>query len=169
MAIRDHSETRLHIAVVHYLRGEIKNGNHIIRVQSPFPGLMWLHPSNEVSSKDDAYWNKLKGIMPGVADLLFWWKHEREPGNTHISNFLPSFGAIELKTNSAMRGNQQDFGIKFKAIGGNHAICKSVASVRDTLVSWGLKCKNEQAVEPKASQQEMQAGYFNMLRSDYDS
>lgn len=159
MALRDHSESRLHIAVVQYLKGEIRSGKNIIQVQKPFPDMMFLHPVNEYKDEKEAFWAKAKGIMPGAADLLFWWQPK---------NFLPCFGAVELKTNTGLSANQKNFSIKFQAMGGKYAICKSVAQVRDCLIGWGLSCKNTQVIEPKPSQQELQAGYLEMLRQHED-
>ena len=114
---RDNSETRLHIAVVDYLRGEIRNGRNTIRQQVPFPGLVWLHPVNEYKDKDEAYWATRKGILPGAADLLFWFRDVFDVNR-------PKFGAIELKTKSDLSGNQRTFKMNFEAIGGKFAVCK---------------------------------------------
>ena len=147
---RDNSETRLHIAVVDYLRGEIRNGRNTIRQQVPFPGLVWLHPVNEYKDKDEAYWATRKGILPGAADLLFWFRDVFDVNR-------PKFGAIELKTKSDLSGNQRTFNMNFEAIGGKFAVCKKVSEVRDTLVLWGLDCKNTNCIEPKLSHDEMLA------------
>lgn len=160
--LQDHSESRLHIAVVNYLNGNVRSGKSSIKVQAPFPGLLFLHPVNEFKDKNEAYWGVMKGILPGAADLLFFW-------STTISGFnFPHQGAIELKTGSGLSPNQIKFRDKFTATGGHYAVCKTVASVRDTLVSWGLECKNAQAVEPRPSQKQQMAFYNEMCRNDYD-
>jgi hypothetical protein len=163
MALKDHSETRLHIAVVQYLNGEIRSGKNIIRVQRPFD-IMFFHPSNEVTSKDDAYWNKVKGIMPGIADLMFLW-------GDYIQGGLCCYvAAIELKTHTGLLSpHQKNFSVKFQGIGGKYAVCRTVAAVRDTLKSWGLVCKNEQVIEPKPAQEELQANYMELMKPHRNS
>lgn len=160
--LRDHSETRLHVATVHYLNGTVRSGRSNIKVQSPFPGLLFLHPVNEFKDKDEAYWGMAKGILPGAADLLFWWGDTLNSGAYLVD--LMKTGAIELKTGGTLSPSQIKFRDKFTQMGGMYAICRTVAQVRDTLISWGLECKNMQAIEPRASQADRQAGYFEMLR-----
>lgn len=140
--MRDNSETRLHIAAVSYLRGEIRTGKSIIRVQKPFD-IIFFHPVNEFKDEKEAFWAKAKGILPGIADLIFFWPNK--------------FGAIELKTKSALSPMQRTFQDSFTRIGGKHAICKKVSEVRDTLISWGLECKNSYTIEPKLSHEEILA------------
>jgi len=147
--MKDYSETRLQIAVVSYLRGEIRSGKLVIQVQKPFD-CIFLHPVNEYKDEKEAYWAKSKGILPGAPDLLFWWTH--------------AFGAIELKTKSSLSATQKAFQHRFMEIGGRFAICKKVSEVRDTLLSWGLPCKNHQTVEPKLSHEELLAFQTEMYK-----
>ena len=150
--MRDHSETRLHMAAVSYLRGEIRNGRNVIRVQSPFPDALFLHPVNEFKDEKEGFWGKAKGILPGADDLLFWW--------------LGGTGAIELKTKSYLAPNQKDFKANFEACGGKWALCKKVSEVRDTLISWGLECRNSNCIEPKLSHNELLALQSEIYRND---
>lgn len=150
--MQDHSESRLHIAAVQYLRGEIRNGKNVIKVQRPFDCL-FLHPVNEFKDEKEGFWGKAKGILPGAADLLFWWKCND-----------PKFGAIELKTKSSQSPAQRQFQQDFESHGGRYAICRTVASVRDQLIAWGLACKNKQCIEPRLSHEELLALQVEIYR-----
>jgi hypothetical protein len=160
----DHSESRLHIAVVDYLRGEIRNGKNVIKVQRPFDCL-FLHPVNEFRDEKEAFWGTRKGILPGAGDLLFWW--DSDIGRTLCGEkTFPKIecGSIELKTTTGLTPRQKDFKAKFEDIGGKHAVCKTVAAVRDTLISWGLHCKNTNVIEPRLSDDELKKRYMNMQK-----
>lgn len=132
---RNYKETSLTIAVADWLRGEIHKGKSIIRVPMPFPGLLWTFVANEGRSKADGAKFKRMGVRRGVADLLIW--------NTEKSY------AIELKTPiGAQSVYQRDFMQKFRQEGGQYALARSVAQVRDQLIAWGLKCENSNCIEP---------------------
>jgi hypothetical protein len=108
---RNHSETKLHIAVAEWLRNSC-------------PHVLWTHPANQGRSPQEGAKLKRMGVRAGVPDLLFWhsgW-----------------FGAIELKTTSGLSEVQKDFKLKFIASGGKYETCKTVQSVHDTLVLWGI-------------------------------
>lgn len=160
--LQDHSETRLQIAVVNYLNGNVRSGKSFIRVQNPFPGLVWLHPVNEFKDEKEAFWGKAKGILPGAADLLFWWKATVNT-RSYLMDIVKT-GGIELKTGSGLSANQIKFRDKFSELGGHYAICKTVAAVRDTLIGWGLVCKNMQAIEPAPSKADQQAAYMELIK-----
>lgn len=136
----EHPETKLQIATANYLRGIVRMGKNAINVQSPFPGLIFLHVANEASDKKSAFWNQIKGILPGCPDWLFFWPN--------------SFGAIELKIDTGLSGNQKNFRDKFTAIGGKYAVCKTVAQLRDALIDFGLECKNPVCIEPQPTMEE---------------
>lgn len=139
--IQQHSETMLHMAAVDYLKGELWKGMKLTRVQRPFD-CIFLHPVNEFKDEKEAYWAKRKGILPGAADLLFWWKPYVDV----------NAGAIELKTRTGLTPSQFKFKEDFIAMGGNWAVCKTVTEVRDTLIAWGLPCKNMHCIEPPLTQ-----------------
>jgi hypothetical protein len=153
MALRENPEARLQIASANYLRGIIRNGRTVIKVQKPFPELLAMHVSNEASDEKQAFWNGIKGILPGAPDWLLFWS-------------VKEAGAVELKIDTGLSGNQKDFAIKFQDIGFRYAVCKSVASVRDTLISWGLPCKNTQAIEPNPSLKDKMEFMAEMYRND---
>lgn len=153
--MRDQSESRLHFAVVEYLRGEIRNGKNIIRVQAPFPGLIWAHFANEIKDKTELFWAIRKGILKGAPDLIMW---ER------INGVSTSMG-IELKAAGKNQSpEQRQFQQNFMEKGGKYAICRKVSEVRDTLKSWGLPCKNENAIEPRLSHEELLAMQAEIYR-----
>lgn len=137
--MRDHSETKLTVAVADYLRGEIHQGRQIIKLGVPFPDLLWAFVANEGRSEADGAKFKRFGVRRGMADFLFWH-----------ANFKA--GAIELKSaTGAQSSYQKDFQYRFESCGGKYSICRTVAQVRDTLVSWGLKCENTRCIEPLES------------------
>lgn len=141
------------MAVVSYLRGEIRNGKSVIKLQTPFSGLIFFHPVNEFKDEKEAFWGKAKGILPGIADFIFFWQN--------------SFGAIELKTQiGTLSSTQRTFKSNFEALGGKYAICRAVSEVRDAIISWGLECKNPQAIEPKLSHNELLAMQAEIYRND---
>lgn len=146
--VREYKETSLHIAVVDYLKGEIRSGRNTIRQQSPFPGLLYAHFANEIASEKEAYWASRKGILKGAPDLILWDR----------INGLPQSMAIELKAPKGTQSPaQKDFQARFQEKGGLYAVCRSVGEVRDTLIRWGLLCKNTNAIEPKPTKTEMLA------------
>ncbi len=136
LIMRKFSETSLTIAVSDYLKGEIHKGRSIIRMNVPFPGLLWTFVANEGRSLSQGAKFKRMGVRPGVADILLWWN-----GKTM---------AIELKKpdGGVQSHNQKEFMRRFEQEGGKYAICRSVAGVKDTLIGWGLKCENPNAIEP---------------------
>lgn len=145
---RDQSESRLHFAVVDYLKGEIRDGRNVLRLQMPFPGLLFSHFANEIADKTEAFWASRKGILKGAPDLILW---ERVNGRSQSM-------AIELKSKTgAQSPDQKEFQRKFEDKGGLYAICRSVAEVRDRLIAWGLACKNMQVIEPRLSHNELLA------------
>ena len=138
----DHPETRLHLAVVDYLKGQIRSGKSVLQVIPPFPGLLFTAPTGEKKDKKEAFWAKRKGYKSGTPDLVLW---ERING---ISTMM----AIELKAKDGTQsGEQKEFQQAFEAKGGLYAICRKVSEVRDTLKSWGLICKVEFCIEPAPS------------------
>jgi len=143
--MRNHAETKLTIAVADYLRGEIRKGRQVIRVGVPFVGLLWGMVANEGRSAQEGAKFQRMGVRAGMPDIILWHKNLA--------------GAIELKSETGKQSSyQRDFEIKFTALGGKYAICRSVQQVRDTLISWGLDCKNTHCIEPIESlEKRMQA------------
>lgn len=152
---RDYAETRLQIAINHYLRGEIKTGNQIIRVQAPFPGLLFSYIPGEHTDAKEAFWAKSKGYETGIADFLCW-----ERVNNHSLS-----AALETKAeNGRQTSAQKNFQIRFENKGGIYAIARSVVFVRDFFVAQGLKCYNTACHEPALSKAEQQRRYLEMMR-----
>lgn len=136
--MRNHEETKLTIAVADYLRGEIHKGRQVIRVGVPFPDLLWTMVANEGRSEAQGAKFKRMGVRAGVADFLVWHKGIA--------------GAIELKSETGKQSpHQHDFECKLTRLGHKYAICRHVWEVRDTLVCWGLECKNTNCIEPAPS------------------
>lgn len=147
---RDNYETRLQIATVQYLQGQIKNGRNSIKVQKPFD-VIFFHPVNEYVDAKEAFWAKAKGISAGTPDLIFFWQN--------------SFGAIELKSKTGyLSGPQKDFKAHFEPIGGKWGLCRKVSEVRDMLISWGIPCKNTNVIEPRLSHEELMALQVEIYR-----
>lgn len=118
---RNYSETKLHIAVADWLRGAC-------------PHVLWTHPANQGRSPQEGAKLKKMGVRAGVPDLIFW--HDGW------------FGAIELKTGSGLSEAQKIFMDSFVRNGGKYATCKTVKSVAETLISWGIKPMAYRMIEP---------------------
>lgn len=141
--IKGYSETALTIAVSDYLHGNIHHGRNIIKIGVPFPDLLFTFVANEGRSEADGAKFKRMGVMRGISDFVFWWK-------TADGTF--GAGGIELKTEIGKQSPyQRNFEGRMKTLGGKYSVCRTVAQVRDTLISWGLECKNPNCIEPKAS------------------
>ena len=107
----------------------------VAHIRTAFPDLLFTHVPNRGGSAADGFFKKQLGVMPGVADLIFWWEG--------------GFGAIELKTPGGIwKPAQRKFEWMFSARGGKYAVCKSVKEVHATLKSWGLKSVHEAVKEP---------------------
>ena len=145
---RDYSETRLQIYQNYYLRGQIKNGKHLINVKRPFDCIAF-HPVNEYKDEKEAMWASLKGIERGITDWIILWR--------------TGWGAIETKTKSGLSPYQVVFKRKVLELGGQWALSKSVSDLRDALISFGLTCHNMTCIEPPPSKAEQQAAYLNMM------
>lgn len=126
--MRNHSETKLQICVVEWLR-------------SACPFLLFTHAANQGRSPQEGAKLKRMGVLAGVADLLFW--HDGW------------FGAIEIKTTSGMSDKQRNFKAMFEKAGGKFAVCTSVKDLYDTLVLWGVKPLHMAWKEPKPPIQEL--------------
>lgn len=149
----EHSESALHFAVIDYLRGEIRQGKNIIRVQAPFPALLFTAPTGEQKDATEAFWAKRKGYLAGTPDILFWWcKTINRPDGSIIWDRISVNAAIELKSSTGTQSPaQREFQRKFEECNGKYTVCRTVAQVRDTLIAWGLECKNKQCIEPAPS------------------
>jgi hypothetical protein len=140
---RNYSEQSLHITIASWLRGVRIIGNKEYPVPIPFPGLIWTHCANQGRSPREGHKLKRMGVRAGVSDFVFWW-----PSNA---------AAIELKSPTGTSSPaQKKFRAEFEAIGGKYAVCKTGEEVRDTLISWGLKCHNMAIDAPKPTRAQLQ-------------
>lgn len=95
----------------------------------------WTHIPHEVAARGkfaNIHMAKAKalGLIKGSCDYVF-------AGPT-------ASGWIELKSDTgSLSPEQRDFRDWCQAMGANHAVCRSVAEVREKLFSWGL------LIEPK--------------------
>lgn len=136
--MRSYPEAALQRAVANYLNGEIRKGSSVIRVSVPFPDLLWTSVASESRGESQGAKYKLLGVKRGVPDMLIWHKGIA--------------GAIELKSPTGKQSpHQHDFECKLTRLGHKYAICRHVWEVRDTLVCWGLECKNTNCIEPAPS------------------
>lgn len=160
--------------VADYLRGEIRKGKTVIHVTPPFQDLLWTFVANEGRSEEDGAKFKRFGVRPGNPDFLFWWGIEKSIWNWIVSFLhLPSWffachaAGIELKAgDNTQSPNQRDWESKMRTLGGQYAVCRSVAQVRDTLIGWGLKCHNTNCIEPAPTFEEkvdFMRGFYNPL------
>lgn len=157
--IKGYSEAVLTIAVADYLRGEIHKGRNIIKIGVPFPNLLFTFVANEGRNAADGAKFQRFGVKRGVSDFIFWWKIEKSIWNKIVETLhLPTWffachtAGIELKTETGKQSPyQRDFEGHMRALGGQYAVCRTVAEVRDALIAWGLECKNMNCLEPRAS------------------
>lgn len=153
----NYEETRLQIAVCDYLRGIRRVKNKEYPSKTPFPQLLFTHPANQGRSPQEGAKLKKMGVRAGVPDLLFWWIPDFLDGNNKIHyGLLPiQSAAIELKSKTGSSStSQKKFRESFERMGGAYAICKSVKEVRDTIISWGIKCENTFCEEPPSTWEE---------------
>ncbi len=129
------AEYRLQVAVVKHL-------------QSAFPSLLFTHVPNRSKDAQDGFFRKQMGVLPGVPDLIFWYRETlRDDGRLVWSGIVSA--AIELKASKGRSSNDQNrFASSFVHIGGKYAVCKSVKEAHDALVSWGLEPRHDGYVEP---------------------
>lgn len=108
-----HIEDTLQMSVADYLRYQ-------------FPTLLWFHtPNGGKRHPREAARLKRMGVLPGVADILLFWKS--------------GMGAIELKSDiGRQRDTQKEFMLKWVANGGRYNICRSIEDVQDTMRAWGV-------------------------------
>ena len=127
--MRCYAEQQLHISIASWLRGVRIVGNKEYPAPIPFPGLIFTHPANQGRTPREGHKLKQMGVRAGAYDFLLWWD--------------AGFGAIELKTpGGSLSPAQNRFGSEMMAIGGRVATCDNADQFRDTLIRWGLECKN---------------------------
>lgn len=121
--MRRNPETRLHIAILHYLLSVLPKdaAETLIHVpngekRTPFTGALL----------------KRMGTKPGVEDLQFLWR-----GRLY---------AIEVKCEGQyLRKPQKARRDAVVAAGGAYEICRSIDDARETLALWGCSCEGEGA------------------------
>jgi hypothetical protein len=96
-------------------------------IRMKFPGVLCFHcPNGGKRSPVEAAIFKAMGVLPGVADLLVFWRG--------------GHGAIELK---AGKGSQTDsqryFQVQWIHCGGQYAVCRSIDEVEAVLNLWGAR------------------------------
>lgn len=150
------TEYALQVHVMRYLDGKIKQGRNVIQVVMPFPELVAWHCYNG-RSKEEGFFLKELGVMAGVHDVHLMWPD--------------AFATIELKIGkNTQSAYQRTFAMHMQRCRHNTAVCRSVAEVRDTLVGWGLECRNRHVIEPPRSELEKREAAFSMYqrRPDVD-
>ena len=153
----EHNETRLQIAVAHYLRGEVMIRGKTQQVQCPFPGLVWTAIPGDAVDKETAFWAKMKGYEKESPDFVAW---DRVNGKSLMM-------AVETKSDTGtQRRGQMNWQWKFEEKGGLYGLCRTVAQVRDFFIRCGLTCRNFHCIEPKASIKQQLAFQAEMYRND---
>lgn len=117
--IRVHPEERICIEIANMLRKESLEGNL---------KAVWSHCPNEGKrSRLTAMLLKAMGLIPGTSDYFF--VGAKENGS----------GLIEIKSPSGkMSDRQKDFLHWCVMLDVRHAVCRSAAEVRETLIAWDL-------------------------------
>lgn len=82
---------------------------------------------------------KTMGVMPGVADLLLFWRKGGDEFLNGFSHNQPCFAAIELKAGKGTQTTyQKDFMHQWIHLGGQYAVCRSIDEVQVSLEQWGV-------------------------------
>ncbi len=111
---RANPETRLHIAILHYLCAVLP--------QVSLATLIHV-PNGEKRSPITGAILKRMGVRPGVEDLQFIW-------NARLY-------AIEVKPEGKyLRKSQKERRDAVEAAGGSYEVCRSIDDVRETLALW---------------------------------
>lgn len=120
-------ETPLHIAIM-----------HMVSIDFLPEDLIIAHPPNGgIRDKAEAYKLKRMGVLPGLPDLICYW-----PTRIGLTPAMDS-GFIEIKTPTGQLTEEQIiFRKRVQAMSGKYAIARDYETVRDTLISWGVKCQN---------------------------
>lgn len=144
------SEYALQTHVIRYLSGKIRRGRNVIQATVPFPDLIFFH-CYQGRTEEDGFFLKELGVKPGVADILL------------VGHNL--FAGIELKVGKNKQSDyQRNFQYKLETYGHKYAVCRTVAEVRDLLISWGLECKNMHCIEPPRSEEEKRKAVWEMYK-----
>ncbi len=120
---RNNPETRLHIAILHFLLAVLPKAaaDTLIHV-----------PNGEKRSPITGALLKRMGVRPGVEDLQFIWSNDRAG-----SPLYAYFYAIEVKPEGRYQSAvQKDRQRAVLAAGGRYAVCRSTDDVRETLAQW---------------------------------
>lgn len=97
------------------------------------PKVLCFHvPNGGKRSKVEASIFKAMGVVPGVADLLLFYKR---------ADFclFPEMAAIELKAGKGyLTEHQEAFKDKWLDLGGKWSCCRSIDDVEEALKLWGV-------------------------------
>lgn len=137
---KDHSEFRIHVAIIHHLRGQQRVGKEIISIGNPpFLGLLALH-IYQGRSKEEGFFLKLLGVVAGAPDILCIWP---DPVKGYDIAFL------EVKsTTGNLSTPQQRFRNFCQRLGIKWAIVRSVTEAHNQLITWGLTPHHNAIREP---------------------
>lgn len=135
-------ETPLQIQIVHALRLDFLPED-LTFTHCPSGGKRDKRTNQRTGQEYSPEGRKLKamGLLPGVPDLLFWWPIAVEEDGKAFT-WMDS-GFIEIKTSvGELSPEQIEFLQRVKAMGAKYAVARDYETVRDALISWGVKCQN---------------------------
>jgi|SRR5215467_10136169 len=100
--------------------------------------VLWFHvPNGEVRDKRVAAKLKAMGVMPGVADLLFFWKHYWEDSEGSHVNLRALF--LELKASKRTQSDpQRHFEDRSKFIGIHYECADTIDKAVSILTLYGI-------------------------------
>lgn len=126
VAVRSQKEVELHIQLVAMLRWCLR------------PDVLFRHvPNGELRDPRTAAKLKAMGVLPGSADLEFFWKHYWEDSEGSHRALRVLF--LELKSGSgSVSAAQHEFGLGMKVIGAEYHIARSIDEAIAILGSYGL-------------------------------
>ena len=105
-------------------------------VGSHNPDFKYWHIANENRDADQAYWNKVLGVLPGVLDLMAGWP-------------VSQCGVLELKVGKNKLTTPQNKFISWaRHIGWHTGVAYTVKQAHGVLCQWGLKPAHNSIIEP---------------------
>lgn len=148
---KENIEYKLHVAIVDHVTGR-KVGQKAFNafICHVFQG----------RNKQDGFFLKMLGVVPGIADLLVLWRAKCDCGKSKVG-----IGFLEVKKSDGYQsGAQKKFQGVCHWLGINYAVVKSVGQAHKMLVLWGCPEFHSTVVEPDLRSQKQK---FDDARSFY--
>lgn len=134
-------ETPLQISMVTLLRLDFAEEDLMFTATLNGANLPKIRLKNGEIRCPEMHKYKMMGMLEGISDLLFWWPATREEDGA--KNVYMACGFIEVKTQTGtLLDTQRAVRTRVIAMNGKYAVAREYETMRDTLIAWGVKCKN---------------------------